>query len=772
MRVTTDRARHAARLGRVSGPLTPRERAVLAAVERRLTNPEIAAEMYVSVRTVESHIANLRRKLGADSRGALVAAAGTQRGDSLDVPHNPLRGRATELDEVARLLNDRRWVTITGPGGVGKTRLALELARHGDRMPVVVELEHAAAEDVPAQIARALQIESLAGDPVPAIATALAVHPYLLVLDNIDRVGDAVGVVVARVRAVAHDLQVLTTSRTPIGHPAEAVTVLRPLDTEGADSPAAQLLLDRLGMVQHPLQPSDRDAAANIAARLDGVPLALELAASVARHIPLDELDARLVGGFAALDRATPSGKHRTLETTFEWTWDLLDDGERDVLRSLAALPRSFDFDLAAAVTHEGVEGVVLRLLDHSLLVATEDSPRRFRLLAVLREFVHARTEPSHIRAVREQHAVYTSAVAVEFAAAARTDDSPAAMAGAAALYPELSAALRWALAADHPVAPALAAALAICVEQYGADVDSVNALVLAGRSAYVRETASPQKLLALGAAIAFVDVGLVDELASIALARARDDGERLASLLLAGIASAYSDRGSAALSYLAAADGLAVELGEAWLAGSISQMRGIALAGDSVHDAKGSLAALESAMRRYARAGDQTHVGNCRYMMALLAAENGIELDRAPRWAADAVAHAAATGNRHELAHAHLAQATLGEGGPAPAALAAEFRAIGDLRCVHRSLTLQANTLAPAARIAVLDDALAVAEIAGDRRRRILSLAALAEAEWERGERGLAFAALDRVAETDGPDAAIAACPVELRDEYHPEYD
>ncbi len=90
----------------------------------------------------------------------------------------------------------------------------------------------------------------------------------------------------------------------------------------------------------------------------------------------------------------------------------------------------------------------------------------------------------------------------------------------------------------------------------------------------------------------------------------------------------------------------------------------------------------------------------------------------------------------------------------------------------MHRSLTLQANTLAPAARIAVLDDALAVAEIAGDRRRRILSLAALAEAEWERGERGLAFAALDRVAETDGPDAAIAACPVELRDEYHPEYD
>jgi predicted ATPase/DNA-binding CsgD family transcriptional regulator len=770
MTTTLGRTRHVARLGRVSGTsLTPREGAVLAAVERRLTNPEIAAELFLSVRTVESHIASLRRKLGAESRGALIAAAGEKRARSVDVPNNPLRGRQSELAELGQLLESRRWITVTGAGGVGKTRLALEHARRSTRTPIVVELEHAAAEDVPARIARGLAIESVAGDPVPAIATALSAHPYLLVLDNIDRVGDAVGAIVSRVRAVARDLQVLTTSRTPFGHPAEGLLALSPLTVTGPDSPAAMLLLDRLGN-SAPLGAADRASAQSIAERLDGVPLALELAASVARHLPLRELDARLADGFASLDRAAPAGKHRTLETAFEWTWDLLTEEERDVLRDLAALPGSFDFELATAVTHAGVEGTVLRLLDHSLLVGTEHDPRRFRLLAVLREFVHARTEPARIRAVRERHAIYTAGVALDFSSRARTDDSAAAMRMSAALCPEANAALRWTLAADHALAPMLAAALATGVEQYGADVDSVNALVLAGRNDHVRATANARQLLALGAAIAFVDVGLVGELAELALGRVADDRDRLAALHLAGIAAAYSDRGVDALERLDEAERLAIELGESWDAGAISQMRGITFAGDDMRDAVAALAALESATRRYARAGDRTHVNNCRYMMALIAAENGFALDRAPGWAADAAAYAEATANRHELAHAHLAQAMLGVGSRTPEALVAEFRTTGDLRCVHRSLMLQARDLAPAARIPILEDAVTVAETADDHRRRTIALTALAEAGWRHGDRASAFAALDRIAATEGPDAAFVACPVELRASYRPD--
>ena len=106
------------RLGAVPGQtLTPRESAVLAAVERRLSNPEIAAELYISVRTVESHIASLKRKLGADSRAELIAAAGERRAHAASVrlPHTAFVGRDDELSALARLLDEHRWVTIVGP---------------------------------------------------------------------------------------------------------------------------------------------------------------------------------------------------------------------------------------------------------------------------------------------------------------------------------------------------------------------------------------------------------------------------------------------------------------------------------------------------------------------------------------------------------------------------------------------------------------------------------------------------------------------------------
>jgi predicted ATPase/DNA-binding CsgD family transcriptional regulator len=750
--------------------LTRRERAVLAAVGRRLTNPEIAAEMYLSVRTVESHIASLRRKLGADSRKELIAAT-TEQNRSVDVPDNPLRGRDAELVDVLQLLDERRWVTLTGPGGVGKTRLALESANRSDRSPIVVELEQAAAEDVAARVARALELESVPGDPVPAIISALSAYPYLLVLDNVDHVGDAVAAIVARARAGAADLQVLTTSRTPIGRPAEAVMTVRPLVSDGPESPAAMLLLDRIGAAQN-LSPTDRAAAESIATRLDGVPLALELAASAARHFPLDELNAQLAESFSSLDRAAPAGKHRTLETAFEWTWDLLSDDERLVLRSLAALPLSFDLELARAVTDERVEGTVLRLLDHSLLVATEDRPRRFRLLAVMREFVFARTDPALIRSVRERHTLYTTDTVMHAAAVARTDDSPAAVAMARARCPEANAALRWALAADHPVASELAAAVAIGVEQYGADVDTVNALVLAGRNEVVRANSSAEQLLSLGTAISFIDAGLLVELSSLASQRATDERERLAALHLAGIAAANNGRESDALVVLEDAEELASQLGDVWETGAISQLQGVVLASDAIRSAEKAIAALESATRRYVRAGDRMHANNCRYMMALVAAENGIDLDVAAEWAARAAEYAELTGNRHEIAHAHLVQAMLGLGAQTLESLTSEFRALGDLRCAHRSLMLEALALAPAERIPVLEEAVRAAETSANRRGRLLALTGLVDTEWERGERAAVFATLDRISDGHGADAARKACPVDLLETYERDLD
>ena len=234
---------HSPRLSAVSpreDTLTPRESAILAAVERRLSNPEIASELFISVRTVESHIASLKRKLGAESRADLMAAAGErrERAASVRLPHNAFVGRDADLAALGALLDDHPWVTVVGPGGVGKTRLALEFASADERVPVVVELEHAEPGDVVARIARALDLEAGPGsDVASSVSLALATHPYLLVLDNVDRVGVAVGETIARAHATAPALRVLTTSRTPIGDAGEAVFALAPLAVATMSTP-------------------------------------------------------------------------------------------------------------------------------------------------------------------------------------------------------------------------------------------------------------------------------------------------------------------------------------------------------------------------------------------------------------------------------------------------------------------------------------------------------------------------------------------------------
>ncbi|MET0975574.1 MAG: LuxR C-terminal-related transcriptional regulator [Leifsonia sp.] len=701
------------------GPtLTPRESAVLAAVERRLGNSEIASELFISVRTVESHIASLRRKLGAETRADLIAAAAERRATAIRLPENAFVGRADELRIVSGLIEHLRWITITGPGGVGKTRLALELAGSAALTPVVVELEHAEPGDVVGRIARALALEAApATDAAAAVVSALASQPYLLVLDNIDRVGPAVGEIVAQITRSAPTARVLTTSRTPIGDPAETVFALTPLGVDGPDAAALAMFIDRLGAraVTMTTRP-ERERAARIVARLDGLPLAIELAAAVARHLSIEELAERLDRDFAALDRAVPEGRHRTVETAFEWTWDLLTADERDALCRLAALPHTFDVDLAVAVTHPGADGIVLRLLDHSLLVPAGGRPRRFRLLAVLREFVRARTDPAVIHDALERHAVYHADLAEHFAARARTDDSAEAMATSHRMCAEVNAALRWALAADHPRALTLAVSLSTGVEQYGSDIDSIRTIAMSAADERAMAGASAQDLLVIGIALSFIDLPLVSALADRAQAIADDPPSRLAALHLAGMAEAYTERPASALEHLDAAEDLAARMDDPWELAAVSQMRGVALRSAALNRPEAAIAAFETAMNGYAAAGDRVHVSNCRYMMALTAAESGLETERAAVWAAECADYARAAGNDHELAHAELVQQLLGRGARTDLdELLSTFRHLGDMRCSTRCLLLQADRSREDEREEILLRALALADAAGD---------------------------------------------------------
>lgn len=756
------------RIGAVPGQtLTPRESAILAAVERRLSNPEIASELFISVRTVESHIASLRRKLGAESRAELMAAAGERREASVRLPDTRFVGRDHELDAVAALVEAHRCVSITGPGGVGKTRLALEFAnrhRH-EHPPIVVELEHAEPDDVVARIARALDLEAVpGGDVLASVAFALSSHPYLLVLDNIDRVGPAVQAAARRILRDAPQARILGTTRTPFGDPAEHVYALGPLSVEGADAAALAMFLDRLAARGEPPTAADHALAVRICERLDGLPLAIELAASVSRYLGLAELAARLDRDFAALDRAAPTGRHRTLETTFEWTWDLLAEDEREVLCRLAALPRTFDVDLAAAVTQPGVEGVIMRLLDHSMLVPAGGAPRRFRLLAVLREFVRARTDAATIREVLERHAVYHADVAAYFIQRARVDDSHEAMRISERLCPEVNAALRWAVASRHPSALPLAATLSVGIEQYGSDVDSVRSVAMAARDERVVADADAAQLLVMGAGIAYLDLPLVDDLAARALATAGDDAAaRRDAHHLAGLADAYRDRGPEALANLAEAERLARELGDEWSVASVHQFRGIALRGAALDDPAAAIAEFGAAMHAFALAGDAMHVNNARYMMASVAAQAGLEPDAAAEWAAECVDYATKAGNAHELAHAALVQQQLGVADAAMRLdeLEASFRRLGDVRCLTRTLFLEADRARSAvASLPRLEEALAIADEAGDEGHQAAALARLAAAHWANGDATRTRTALGRLEAIAGSEAAAAARP------------
>ena len=393
--------------------------------------------------------------------------------NSLVVQLTSFIGRSTEIETAAGLLARHRLVTLTGPGGAGKTRLAGEVAAgQADRhLDGVWWVDLAAVSDstaVAATIADAVGAPAVGGR-LSTLCAHLTTWRSLLCLDNAEHLLDGVASTVEAVLRGCPQIAVLVTSREPLGVPGEAVLGVPPL----SDDDALSLFVDRARLVQpsFALDESNEVAIRSIAAHLDGIPLALELAAAWVRTLPPQQVEAGLDDRFSLLVRG-PRGaqrRQRTLAGSIDWSHALLDEIDRIVFRRLAVFAGTFGLAAARAlcaggtVTAAEVLPALGRLVDKSLVVAEERAGEsRYRLLETIRAYAAARlVEAEDDAALRERHLDWYLRF-VEAAEADRELDADRWRRVLHIEYDNLRAALEWGVAAEEPGAGReLAASLA-----------------------------------------------------------------------------------------------------------------------------------------------------------------------------------------------------------------------------------------------------------------------------------------------------------------------
>jgi predicted ATPase/DNA-binding CsgD family transcriptional regulator len=402
--------------------ISVREAEVLNALGEHLTNAQIARTLYISVRTVESHVSSLLRKLGAADRrelASLSAMASVPSAAVLELPPDAGRvaglpatwatfvGREAELEQLSQAMSSNRLVTLVGPGGVGKTRLAVVAASENAGLfnggGVFVDLVPVSSEFVLHAVAAALGVVERPQDPLEQVVhERLHTGRILLVLDNCEHVLGAVADLVHSVLASCPDVVVLTTSRERLGIAGECVVPLSPLaltaltDGDDDESEAARLFTDRAGHTD-----ADPDVVAEICRRVDGMPLAIELAAARSSSLGLDGLLAGLDDHLRMLSRSRPTGdRHGSLRTVIEWSYHLLDDAERTAFRRLGCFVGAFDLAAAATVAGlgdvAGASDLIGRLADKSLLVhVRRASGSRWHMLDTVHAYAHEQLEAS-----------------------------------------------------------------------------------------------------------------------------------------------------------------------------------------------------------------------------------------------------------------------------------------------------------------------------------------------------------------------------------------
>ncbi|MEV1147072.1 BTAD domain-containing putative transcriptional regulator, partial [Micromonospora sp. NPDC049799] len=367
-----------------------------------------------------------------DSPGA------STRPGNLRAPLTTFVGRAAELRRLAGQLREGRLVTLVGPGGAGKTRLATTLAGSlADDHPGGVWLVELAAvidpDDVPQVVVRALGLREagLLDGPAPRdlldqLVEAFSFAPALLVLDNCEHLVEAAARLVDELLGRCPELRVVATSREPLGIVGEALCPVPPLAlpapaatvAEAVESSSVQLFVNRAAAVWPGFAVTDANVAAvvEVCRRLDGLPLAIELAAARTRTLPVEELAARLSDRFRLLSGGsrTAMPRHRTLRAVVTWSWDLLESDERRLAQRLAVFPGAVTPDSAARLCElspaigPAALDLLAALVDKSLLQRLDGPLPRYRMLETIREYGLERlAEEDEVGAARRAHAEY-----------------------------------------------------------------------------------------------------------------------------------------------------------------------------------------------------------------------------------------------------------------------------------------------------------------------------------------------------------------------------
>ena len=387
-------------------------------------------------------------------------------------------GRESDLTRVGKMLAEGRLVTLTGPGGAGKTRLSVEagariLERSPDGLTDGVWLVELAPVDDPAEVPHAaLTVLGLRdtvlmalgrgekpvelADPLERLAAGLADRRLLLILDNCEHVIDEAAQLADRLLASCPGVRILATSREPLGITGEALWPVESLALppaastagEALEYPAVRLLADRAAAVR----PGFAVTAGNVAEvtaicrALDGMPLAIELAAARLRALSPAQVAARLHDRFRLLTGGSRTAlpRHQTLRAVVEWSWELLDEPERALWRRFAVFAGGATLESVEAVCDSDLD-TLTALVDKSLIVATDDG--RYRMLETIRAYgLELLTEAGEEETVRRAHADHFLRILEAAEPELRGRDQIPAVHRLAADHDNLHAALRWAV--------------------------------------------------------------------------------------------------------------------------------------------------------------------------------------------------------------------------------------------------------------------------------------------------------------------------------------